>query len=860
MHWLLIGYMFLFIHRPFELWPVLGDLHVERVYILGVMLAWAVWPGKRWVPNPQHVAYFAFATAVLFCWAMSPWADDGQVVVENWFKILVFYVLLVTSAQRREGAAPPGGRVPARHGRVHAALAARVRRRAVHVPHGHRPDDRRGQLARRPEQLRGEHRVRPAVRPGLLAVGPQVVGAAVLWRLRGLSVGCILLTGSRSSFLGLILWGSLVILRSRHRWAGIPAAARSRPARCSWPCPESLQTRFETIVNPDVGPENARVSGEGRIEGPTKGMELIEAYPATGIGPGSWRPATGASWSRTTCTANCAARWARPACSRSGRSSSASRINLRWMRRGEPAGTRRARRRSSTTSRSAVGMSVFLLLFEGNFGHNLFRHNWLWFGGFLIIARHVVQRRLAVPAAGTYATAPARVLCRVRAAYGRSEPEARRGHFEGVHCPRPAPEDAMRSLSVAALLLAAGPLLAETPKRPNIVWIVAEDICPNLGCYGDKDADHPEPRPVRGPGGPVHALLHARPGLRPQPVRPRSPACTRRRSARTTCGPPSRARRRRSWRSCGRPATSSPGRAKTDFNFAPPKAAFDSTQNWMKKGQLEGAVLRVHQPRSSPTRARSASRRRNTTRTRPGSSRPSGATRPRWRCRRTTPTRRRCGKDVATYHDNITAMDYLVGDVLKWLDDKKLADNTVVFFFGDHGWGMPRGKRWPYDSGLHVPFLVRWPGTIKPGTVREDLVAFLDFAPTVLTHRRREVAGADAGASVPRRERRTTAKYVFAARDRMDETFDRIRTVRDERLPVHPQLLPGAAVRPVHPVHGRDADHAGLAAVGRRRQADRPADALLRSRPSRRKNSTTPKTDPHEIKNLADDPARARTS
>ena len=63
MRWLLIGYMFLFIHRPFELWPVLGDLHVERVYILGVILAWAVWPGKTWFPNLQHLAYLAFATA-----------------------------------------------------------------------------------------------------------------------------------------------------------------------------------------------------------------------------------------------------------------------------------------------------------------------------------------------------------------------------------------------------------------------------------------------------------------------------------------------------------------------------------------------------------------------------------------------------------------------------------------------------------------------------------------------------------------------------------------------------------------------------------------------------------------------------
>jgi hypothetical protein len=67
---------------------------------------------------------------------------------------------------------------------------------------------------------------------------------------------------------------------------------------------------------------------------------------------------------------------------------------------------------------AAVAMSVFLLLFEGNFGHNLFRHNWLWFGGFLILARHVVSRRMAAPIPATYFPAiPARVMTwRVRTA------------------------------------------------------------------------------------------------------------------------------------------------------------------------------------------------------------------------------------------------------------------------------------------------------------------------------------------------------------------------------------------------------------------------------------------------------------
>src|SRR5215210_7614808 len=83
MRWLLIGYMFLFIDRPFEVWPWLGDLHVERVYMLFTMGVWAVYPNKRFLPNSQHAAYFAFGAAVLFAWAVSPWSAYGQPVVED---------------------------------------------------------------------------------------------------------------------------------------------------------------------------------------------------------------------------------------------------------------------------------------------------------------------------------------------------------------------------------------------------------------------------------------------------------------------------------------------------------------------------------------------------------------------------------------------------------------------------------------------------------------------------------------------------------------------------------------------------------------------------------------------------------
>jgi O-Antigen ligase len=408
MHWLLIGYMFLFIHRPFELWPVLGDLHVERVYILAVILAWAVWPGKKWIPNRQHIAYFAFATAVVVCWAVSPWADDGQVVVENWFKILVFYVLLVTSASDEKG--------------LKRLAAGFLLVMGVYMLHSLR------------EFVGGRYTFRMGI-VRMLGVDtslgdPNSFGASIVFALPfarafwlscrerwvklsilaylGLSVGCILLTGSRSSLLGLIVWGSWVILRSRYRWAGIPAAALAAPV-VFLALPDSLQTRFETIVNPDVGPENARVSGEGRIQGFVKGMELISAYPATGIGPGSWRPATNSKLESHNLYGQLCGEMGIAGVITFGSILLCFAHNLRWMRRAarrDPAGPQAFEYRIG----SAVAMSIVLLLLEGNFGHNLFRHNWLWFGGFLVIARHVVQKRLKAPAAGTYAMAPARIL------------------------------------------------------------------------------------------------------------------------------------------------------------------------------------------------------------------------------------------------------------------------------------------------------------------------------------------------------------------------------------------------------------------------------------------------------------------
>jgi uncharacterized sulfatase len=135
----------------------------------------------------------------------------------------------------------------------------------------------------------------------------------------------------------------------------------------------------------------------------------------------------------------------------------------------------------------------------------------------------------------------------------------------------------------------------------------------------------------------------------------------------------------------------------------------------------------------------------------------------------------------AHMYDCHSAMDVWAGDLLKQLDDDGLADNTVVFFFSDHGDGIPRAKRWMYDTGLQVPFIVRWPGTLDANTTTDRLVSFVDFAPTVLSIAGVKIPKHMQGSAFLGKHESRPRTHIFAARDRMDERYDTIRAARDKR-------------------------------------------------------------------------------
>ena len=132
-------------------------------------------------------------------------------------------------------------------------------------------------------------------------------------------------------------------------------------------------------------------------------------------------------------------------------------------------------------------------------------------------------------------------------------------------------------------------------------------------------------------------------------------------------------------------------------------------------------------------------------------------------------------------------MDHWAGNLLAQLDADALADDIIVFFYSDHGVGLPRGKRWLYDAGLRVPLLIRCGKNVaryapgKPGSSSDRLVSFVDFAPTVLSVANVKPAAAMQGAAFLGVHAVKPREAIYAARDRMDERDDCSRAVRDVR-------------------------------------------------------------------------------
>ena len=148
-------------------------------------------------------------------------------------------------------------------------------------------------------------------------------------------------------------------------------------------------------------------------------------------------------------------------------------------------------------------------------------------------------------------------------------------------------------------------------------------------------------------------------------------------------------------------------------------------------------------------------------------------------------------QSIAQHYDNVHFMDAQVGQVLANLRQDGLLDSTVVIWTTDHGDGLPRAKRSVYDSGLHIPLILRLPGEERAGQVDSRLISMVDLAPSVLA-----LAGIQPPDFIQGRALLTadeSQQYVFAGRDRMDSVPDYVRAVRDQRYKYIRNYLPDLA-------------------------------------------------------------------
>lgn len=388
MIYLLIGYMWLFIHRPFEIWPWLAAVRIERVYMLITIAYWLTQP-KAWYRCRSHFPVFLLAGTFLVASQTSPYATFET--VEDWFKVFVFYILLVTTVRSEK--------------ELQTIIIGCVAAMGLYELHSLREYfNGRGVYRMGTWRMIGIDGTKSDPNSFAASVNYMLPFLYPLWVLAherwqrmaiiamgGLGFGCILLTGSRSSLAALILLVGLVSLTSKYRWRLLAAMVLVPPLIWANLRPD-LQDRYLTLIDPSLGPENAEASAEGRTKSFWDGMHSFAENPIFGAGFKSYLAKTGFQ------THNLY----NEAMGELGSFGLAVLIGFAWCFVGNYREARRLARLDDLEDvflyRVCLAglLSCLLLFFLGWAGHNLGRYNWLWFGAFTSLAVHFLRVRAGI--------------------------------------------------------------------------------------------------------------------------------------------------------------------------------------------------------------------------------------------------------------------------------------------------------------------------------------------------------------------------------------------------------------------------------------------------------------------------------
>lgn len=404
-------------------------------------------------------------------------------------------------------------------------------------------------------------------------------------------------------------------------------------------------------------------------------------------------------------------------------------------------------------------------------------------------------------------------------------------------------------LAVLALLTS----LATAQEHPNIIWIVADDLGPELGCYGDTVVRTPR----------LDQL--AAEGLRFTQAFSTSPVCSASRSAfitgmyQTSIGAhhhrtmkleplpegvksvPQRLQEEAGYRTLNIKGGLG-ANGKLDFNFE-----FDADQ-WMPTAKPEAmtegdapffAQFNFHEPHRKFVDQEDGVD-------------PTAVQLPPY-----YPDHPITREDWAQYLDSVEVADAKTGAVLDWLEEQGLAETTVVFFFGDHGRPHLRGKQWLYEGGIHVPLLVRWPGQIEAGKVSEDLTSLIDVAATSLHLAGLALPDSLEGQPFLGSDLPAPRDHIIAARDRCGDAPDRIRAVRTDRFKYIRNYIPELPYYNTSRYKSMGYPVLQLMKDLQKEGKLTPPQALFFADSRPEEELYDLENDPHEIHNLAKDPEYA---
>ena len=335
----------------------------------------------------------------------------------------------------------------------------------------------------------------------------------------------------------------------------------------------------------------------------------------------------------------------------------------------------------------------------------------------------------------------------------------------------------MKTIIKSLILLAVGIFKIHATDLPNILWLTSEDNGPHLGCYGDKYADTPNLDALANKGMIYTRAISNAPVCAPARTTIISgmyPTSTGAEHMRSMTSLPDDYKMYPVYlRERGYYCTNN---SKEDYNLEKDGQVWNEggrKASWTNRPKKEQPFFTIHNftvSHESQIRKRPHQQVHDPKKVRIPAYHPD------------TPEVR---QDWAQYYDKLTEMDKMVGDKLKLLEEQDLAEDTIIFYYGDHGSGMPRSKRWPYFSGINVPLIVHVPekwkhlasSDYKVGGKSDRRVGFIDLAPTLLSIAGKKPPKHLQGYAFMGKHEAPAQEFGYGFRGRMDERYDMVRSV-----------------------------------------------------------------------------------